>query len=93
MFKQLKCIITGRVQGVLFRSYIEDAGRRLGLVGTVENLSDGSVVVIAEGDEKKLWEFLDRLRIGSSDAAVKKVATEWREIKSFSFPDFSITYR
>ncbi|MCG6957121.1 MAG: acylphosphatase [Gemmatimonadetes bacterium] len=41
--------ITGRVQGVGFRWWTQDAGRALGLAGSVWNRRDGSVEVCAAG--------------------------------------------
>ena len=43
-------LISGRVQGVSFRWFTRDQASRLGLVGTVRNLSDGRVEVVVAGD-------------------------------------------
>lgn len=55
--------VTGRVQGVFFRAWTRDTALRLGLGGTVRNLSDGSVMVHLVGPvssvermEANLWE-------------------------------------
>ena len=42
--------IKGKVQGVNFRYYTTLEARKLGLMGTVENMDDGSVLVTAEGE-------------------------------------------
>lgn len=55
--------ITGRVQGVGFRYFAWDAAKREGLLGTVRNMPDGSVEVVAEGDR----ESLDRLEWALSE--------------------------
>ena len=39
----------GKVQGVFFRKYTDAKANALGLLGTVENLPDGTVKVIAVG--------------------------------------------
>ena len=35
--------VTGRVQGVGFRAYVQRSGQQLGLTGWVKNNADGSV--------------------------------------------------
>ena len=58
MKKRLECRITGRVQLVMFRDFTQRKASSLGLFGTVENKKDGSVVVVAEGEESKLEQLL-----------------------------------
>jgi acylphosphatase len=55
-------LISGRVQGVGFRYFVEDVARREGVSGYVRNLPDGRVEVLVEGDaetvnrvESTLW--------------------------------------
>jgi len=61
MLKELHAIFYGNVQGVFFRATTKDIARDLGLVGTVENLPDGSVEVFAQGDENSLKQLVSRL--------------------------------
>ena len=61
--KRIHLIISGDVQGVFFRHNTNKVGNRLGLKGFVRNLPDGKVEVVAEGDEKKLRELIEKLRI------------------------------
>ncbi|MDE2151972.1 MAG: acylphosphatase, partial [Betaproteobacteria bacterium] len=46
--------ISGRVQGVAFRAYTRAQAEALGLRGYARNLPDGSVEVLACGDEQAL---------------------------------------
>ena len=46
--------ITGRVRGVAFRASTVATARALGLGGWVANRADGSVEVVAEGDDAAL---------------------------------------
>ena len=62
--------VEGRVQGVYYRQSAIDVARRLGLRGWVRNRRDGSVEILATGDEKALNEFLDWCRIGPEAAQV-----------------------
>jgi acylphosphatase len=93
MIKQINCIVSGRVQGVLYRDFSRRAARRLGVVGTVENLPDGTVSVIAQGDELKLKQYLEQLKRGSIFSHVKDIKVEWSGTDLMVLPDFQIKYR
>ncbi len=89
--KCFHAIVHGRVQRVFFRAFASDKAVQLGLNGFVRNLSDGTVEVVAEGDEKKLEEFLGFLHKGPPAALVKKVDFEWKK-PSLKFTAFSSRY-
>ncbi len=91
MKKQLKAIITGRVQLVMYRDFAQRKARKLGLVGTVQNLKDGSVEVIVEGEEYFLNEYIKYLNKGPILSKVKNVRITWGEV-SGNFSDFLISY-
>ncbi len=91
MKKQLHLIISGRVQGVLFRDYTRRQARALGLVGFVQNLPDGTVEVVAEDQEDSLNKLIEAVRKGSTFSRVKDVKVEWRET-SGEFSEFTIRY-
>jgi acylphosphatase len=63
-------LVSGRVTGVGFRYFTQDAARREGVTGVVRNLADGRVEVIAEGDEASLIRLESALRHGPSHARV-----------------------
>ena len=65
--------VTGRVQGVGFRWWTRSLATRLGLSGTVANLSDGSVAVHARGAEERLAELRAYLTQGPPGARVASV--------------------
>jgi acylphosphatase len=69
-------VVTGRVQGVGFRFFAEDAARREGITGSVRNLVDGTVEAVAEGDAEALTRFERSLRMGPPQAYVEKVTVE-----------------
>ncbi len=66
-------LVRGRVQGVGFRWFVVQEGERLGLVGVVRNLRDGSVEVLAEGNMEALAELERALREGPRGAIVRGV--------------------
>jgi len=66
-------VVSGRVQGVGFRYFIQDVARREGLTGFVRNLPDGRVEAVAEGDETSMTRLEVALRRGPSHARVEDV--------------------
>lgn len=88
---EIHCIISGKVQRVAYRAYVQDAAMRLGVSGYVRNQIDGTVVVLAQGEPDLLKEFVEYLHEGSSLATVETVAVEWRTAKKH-LNDFSVTY-
>lgn len=87
--QQLTAIVQGYVQGVSFRYYTQRAALRLGVTGWVANQRDGTVKVVAEGDESSLQELLVFLHEGSPAANVQRVTVSWREAEG-AFPNFSV---
>ena len=47
-------VIRGRVQGVGFRDFTRRRASEIGVTGTVRNLDDGCVEVIAHGNQEQL---------------------------------------
>ena len=66
-------VLSGRVQGVGFRYFAQDAARREGLHGYVLNRDDGSVEAVAEGEAESLDRFERALRRGPSRSRVEHV--------------------
>jgi acylphosphatase len=65
--------VSGRVQGVGFRWFAEEAAEREGLSGFVRNLADGTVEAEAEGDQDAVRRFEMALRQGPPAARVDDV--------------------
>lgn len=60
----LRWIVSGRVQGVSYRYFTQQAARQLELTGWVKNLADGTVEVRVAGDSQVLARFRQRLEKG-----------------------------
>jgi len=73
----LEIRVEGRVQGVGFRYFAHDLGRRLHLVGYVTNLPDGSLRAYAEGPRAALEEFLRQMERGPAGAHVRETRSHW----------------
>ena len=69
----------GRVQGVFFRYTTRKVARKLGLMGIVKNMPDGSVYIEAEGTEDQLLELLEFANKGPSHAKVEEIKYEFKE--------------
>jgi acylphosphatase len=92
MLSRVHVVISGRVQGVAFRFYIQRWAAELGLTGWVRNLYDGRVEVLAEGKKDDLDELLTRLREGPRQAVVENLDVVWEE-PTGEFPDFRVAFR
>lgn len=71
------CWISGVVQGVGFRFYVQRAARRRAVHGFVRNLSDGRVECAAEGEPTAVEQFVADLWRGPAGAAVRNVEVRW----------------
>jgi len=75
--KMLHAIISGRVQGVGFRYFVQKTAYRLNLKGWVRNRKDGTVEVEAQGNPHILEQFVQALHQGPRSAIVSEVKTDW----------------
>ena len=75
----VRAIVYGRVQGVFFRTFVEEHAQRLGLVGYVRNLPSGAVEVVAEGEREHVSKLVERLKMGPPAAIVDRVEISWSE--------------
>ena len=66
-------VIGGRVQGVGFRYFTQNAAVREGVEGWVQNLPDGRVEVVVEGDEDAVTRMERAIRSGPAGARVEHV--------------------
>ena len=86
---RLEATVRGRVQGVGYRYFVVMESRRLGLTGWVANESDGSVRLVAEGDEAAIDKLEASLKVGPYGAYVDDVASV-RMTATGSFAGFSV---
>ena len=69
-------VVSGRVQGVGFRNYVEHVAEKLGVQGYVRNRRDGSVEVYAMGTPEQLKPLRAALQKGPLMSDVTNVAEE-----------------
>ena len=72
-------LVTGYVQGVFFRDSTAKRARARGLTGSVQNLPDGRVEVILEGEEADVRDVVEWCRSGPAHATVENVDVEWQQ--------------
>ncbi|MEX1032376.1 MAG: acylphosphatase [Cellvibrionaceae bacterium] len=79
-------LVSGRVQGVGFRQFVQTAARRAGLSGFAHNLPDGRVEVLLCGDEAAVQAVQTDVAHGPPSSRVVEVAWEDRpyaEVEGF----------
>ena len=64
MNKGIEIVVNGRVQGVGFRRFVRNAAIKYNILGHVENKSDGSVYISAEGLSENLDFFAEKCSKG-----------------------------
>ena len=73
--RRVHAIVSGRVQGVSYRAETAREARRLGVVGWVRNLPDGTVELEVEGTDAQVTALLGWCEIGPPAARVTNVTT------------------
>jgi acylphosphatase len=81
----------GHVQGVGFRYTTVRTAGRFEVTGFVQNNSDGSVTVVAEGSKQVVLNFLQAVRASSVGRYIHQEYEQWSPA-SGEFPDFRVEY-
>jgi acylphosphatase len=81
--------ITGRVQGVFFRTKTRSEALKRNVVGWVRNLPDGRVEAIFEGEKEDVDKLVNFCRTGPQGAYVTKVDV-YSEKSTGEFNNFKI---
>ena len=86
--RQVHVVVSGRVQGVGFRTWTEEAAQSLGLGGWVRNRRDGTLEAVFCGDATAVEQMLARIGRGPIGAWVEGVETsDW---KGGTFSSFGV---
>ena len=81
--------VTGRVQGVGFRYFVQEAADREGVTGYVRNLPDGSLEAYVEGEAEAVTRVERAIRRGPGGAHVRNVNADDEE-PAGRYKEFSI---
>ena len=90
MKKQIHVYYSGRVQGIGFRFSAERIAIELGICGWVKNLADGRVEIVAEAEQDKLQQFLERIADGFS-RYIRDAEIQWLN-PTEEFSDFGVRF-
>jgi acylphosphatase len=77
--KRVILIVHGRVQGVFYRDSTMRKARELGLAGTVRNLPEGTVEIVAQGPAPLLDNLIQWAHEGPPAAVVSEINTFYEE--------------
>jgi len=91
MKTNVNVLISGRVQGVWFRSSTKQKAEQLGVTGWVRNTKDGRVEAIFEGEENSVKSLIEWCHHGPPLAKIEKVEVN-NQSPTNGFDDFSIKY-
>jgi len=83
--------VNGIVQGVWYRASTQKMAQKLNLTGWVKNNPDGSVSILAEGEENNLNELINWCWEGPPAAKVENVKVSWDEYTG-EYSSFDIIY-
>ena len=89
--KRAILIAKGKVQKVGYRDFVQDNARELGITGYVENLEDGNVKVVCEGEEPKIEDFIRVIKVKKDFIEVVETSLEYEE-PTGEFKVFKIKY-
>lgn len=85
-------VVTGRVQGVGYRNFVEHLAGKIQVDGYVKNRRDGSVEVLAIGTPENLQKLRKGLEKGPMMARVSGVSEEPSAVESRYMGNFTIEF-
>ena len=85
-------MVTGRVQGVGYRNFVEHTAGKLNVDGYVRNRRDGSVEVFAMGTDEELQKLRMALERGPMMAQVGRVSEETSDVEAKYIGNFTVEY-
>jgi acylphosphatase len=75
--QRLTISYSGHVQGVGFRYTVRQVAMGFEVTGTVRNLPDGQVELVAEGDRTELEQFREAVRESGLGSLIRQETVSW----------------
>jgi|SRR5262245_12451153 len=89
--RRMQVLYSGHVQGVGFRYTAQSVARGFEVIGTVRNLPDGRVELVAEGEASELEEFRQAIREAGLSGLIRQEEVSWAEAAG-GFRGFEIVH-
>ena len=83
--------VSGRVQGVFFRSNLQKEAERRNITGWVRNLHNGRVEAVFEGEKFDVDHLIEFCKRGPSGAIITNIEVFWERYTG-EFKNFKIRY-
>lgn len=84
-------LVSGRVQGVFYRAETEKNANRHNVTGWVQNLPDGRVEALLEGEKENVESVIEFCKRGPPGAHVHSLEVTWWKWTG-EFTEFTITH-
>lgn len=86
-----RVFISGTVQGVSLRWWIQREAAKYDIKGWVKNLPDGRVEALLEGEKENIERIIVWMKRGADFAKIDKIEVQWEEYEG-EFEEFEIKY-
>lgn len=91
MEKKLEIIVSGRVQGIGYRAFSMRAAENCNIKGSVKNLVDGRVKILAIGEEEAMEQFVAKLKKGPTFSLVRELTINELDTME-DYKDFQVEF-
>lgn len=89
MLPEIHCIVSGKVQRVGYRDFVEQYAKEHNLFGWIQNTPKGEVEIVLQGITDELRDAIEALNKGPSLARIESVSVDWRTPKKL-FDEFQV---
>ncbi|MHA1690341.1 MAG: carbamoyltransferase HypF, partial [Candidatus Heimdallarchaeaceae archaeon] len=90
-YKTCEIYVSGIVQGIGYRPFVYNLAKELNILGTVQNLGDAGVKIIAQGEKSAVNEFIKQLKEKRPKLCVyESFEINWKDDINNRYSDFSI---
>lgn len=92
MKQRVEIVVKGEVQKVGYRDLVQKIARKLDVKGFVENLRDGNVLIVCEGEKENIEKFRKEIHVTEHFIDVKEVNVTKESDCKEEFEYFDIKY-